>query len=216
MTKPRWQRRKEARPAEILGAALDVFAERGFAAAKLEDVAARAGVSKGTLYLYFAGKEELFRSVVRSFLLPNIAAAEQRIARHRGSAADLVRVLVRTLGRLVAESKLGAIPKLIIAEATNFPDLAKFYHDEVISRGKRLMGDVLRRGVDSGEFRPVNIDEIMPMLVGPIIMLAVWNQTFVHVGAPPLPVEAALDRQVEFLLRALAPCETAAEEPTHA
>lgn len=215
MSKPRWQRRKEDRPAEILTAALDVFAERGFAAAKLEDVAARAGVSKGTLYLYFASKEDLFRSVVRELLVPNIAAAEQRVAGQRGTAADLLRGLLATLGRLIAESKLGAIPKLIIAEAANFPDLAKFYHDEVIARGMRLIGGVVQRGIVAGEFRAVPTEELLPLLMGPVLLLAVWEHSFAPVGIAPLPAEAVLARHADFLLRALAPEPSARKEALH-
>src|SRR5262249_57188149 len=175
MHKPRWQRRKDERPAEILSAALDVFAARGFAAAKLEDVAARAGVSKGTLYLYFESKEELFRSVVRGLLLPNVAAAERRIAEHTGPSADLLKGLVLTFGKMIVESKLGAIPKLIVAEAANFPDLAKFYYEEVIRRGMRAMGGLLQRGVDAGEFRPIPVEQFLPMVIGPLLILVVWK-----------------------------------------
>jgi AcrR family transcriptional regulator len=205
MHKPRWQRRKDDRPGEILNAALDVFAARGFAAAKLDEVAARAGVSKGTLYLYFESKEELFRSVVRRLLLPNVAMAERRIAEHTGSASELLRGLVTTFGRIITESKLGAIPKLILAEATNFPDLAKFYYEEVISRGMRAMSGLLRRGVEAGEFRPIAIEQFLPLLMGPLLLLIVWKHGFERVGVPPLPVEAVIAQHADSLLRALAP-----------
>src|ERR1051325_10628511 len=108
MYKPRWQRRKDERPAEILTAALDVFAERGFAAAKLDEVAARAGVSKGTLYLYFPSKDELFRSMVRGLLLPNLAMAERAMAESKGTATELLRNLILTFGRMLVSTKLGA------------------------------------------------------------------------------------------------------------
>lgn len=204
MTKPRWTRRKDARPREILEAALDVFAERGFAAARLDEVATRAGVSKGTLYLYFPSKEDLFRSVVRELLLPNIAAAEQRLAQHRGSAADLLRTLVMSLGRAIAETRLGAIPKLIIAESVNFPDLAAFYHDEVIRRGAGIVAGIVRRGIAAGEFRPVQPEQVFPEIVGPLLVLAVWKHGFERAGVAPLPAEAMLASHVDFVLRGLA------------
>jgi AcrR family transcriptional regulator len=209
MHKPRWQRRKNARPAEILEAALDTFSERGFAAAKLDEVAARAGVSKGTLYLYFPSKEELFRSVVRQLLLPNVAAAERRIAEHTGSASDLLRGLILTFGRVVADSKLGAIPKLIIAESANFPDLAKFYYEEVIRRGLRAIDGLLRRGAEAGEFRPIAAEQLLPLLMGPLLVLAVWKHGFEQAGVPPLPAEAVLARHADFVLGVLAPARTA-------
>ena len=214
MHKPRWQRRKDERPGEILHAALDVFAARGFAAAKLDEVAARAGVSKGTLYLYFASKEELFRSVVRQLLLPNVAMAEHRIAAHKGPAGDLLRGLIMTFGRIITESKLGAIPKLIIAEAANFPDIAKFYYEEVIKRGMRAMSGLLQRGVDAGEFRPIAIEQFLPLLMGPLLLLMAWKHGLERAGVPPLPIEAVLNQHAESLLRALAP-ERARKEAKH-
>lgn len=214
MHKPRWQRRKDERPGEILNAALDVFAERGFAAAKLDEVAARAGVSKGTLYLYFESKEELFRSVVRGLLLPNVAMAERRIAEHKGSAAELLRALVTMFGRTIAESKLGAIPKLVAAEAGNFPDLARFYYEEVIKRGMRAIGGLLQRGAAAGEFRPVPPEQFLPLLMGPLLLLVVWKHGFERAGIPPLPLEAVLKEHADSLLRTLAP-ERARKEAKH-
>ena len=205
MHKPRWQRRKDERPAEILTAALDVFAARGFAATKLDEVAARAGVSKGTLYLYFESKEELFRSVVRDLLLPNIVAAEQRLEANTGPAADLLKGLVTVIGGRLVGSKLGAIPKLIMAEAANFPDIARFYYEEVIARGMRTIGEILKRGAATGEFRPVPVEQFFPLLIGPFLLLAIWKHGFERAGVPPLPAEPVLQRHIEFLLRALAP-----------
>jgi len=205
MHKPRWQRRKDARPAEILAAALDVFAERGFAAAKLDEVAERAGVSKGTLYLYFESKDELFRSVVRSLLVPNLAAAERAMAESKGSAAELLRGVILTFGKIIVTTKLGAIPKLIIAESATFPDLAKFYYDEVISRGLRFIGGLIKRGVESGEFRPIAPEEFLPSLFGPFLVLSVWKHSFEPAGVLALPTERVLANHADFLLRALAP-----------
>src|SRR6266446_5005945 len=114
LVKPRWRRRKDARPEEIISAALEVFADRGFAATKLEDVARRAGVTKGTIYLYFENKEALFKSFP-------------------GSARELFERLVREYWRLVGETSLVGIPKLMMAEANNFPELARFYYEEVVT-----------------------------------------------------------------------------------
>src|SRR5437899_10440928 len=126
--KPRWQRRKEDRPAEIVTAALAEFVERGFAATRLEAVARRAGVTKGTLYLYFDSKEDLFKAVVRETIVPVIAQGEALAQAHTGSARDLFEKLVRDYWRLVGETRLAGIPKLMIAEAANFPQLTRFYY----------------------------------------------------------------------------------------
>src|SRR5690348_7307526 len=122
----RWRRRKEARPAEILEAALGFFKERGFAATRLEDVAARAGVTKGTIYLYYPSKEELFKAVVRGELLPNIERMETALS-EPGPAAALLERLFTIWARDFAPSPASVIPKLVISEAGNFPELARFY-----------------------------------------------------------------------------------------
>src|ERR1700747_471860 len=154
---PRWRRRKDARPDEILSAALEVFSDRGFAATKLEDVARRAGVTKGTIYLYFDSKEALFKALIRETIVPVIAQGEALAQSFTGSARELFEQLVREYWRLVGETALLNIPKLIMAEAGNFPQLARFYYEEVVTRGHRLMAGVIQRGIKAGEFRPVNV-----------------------------------------------------------
>lgn len=148
------RRRKEARPSELTAAALALFVEKGFAATRLDDVAARAGVSKGTLYLYFNSKEALFKSVIEQGILPALSEGEAMLAQHQGSAAELVRDLLLGWWQLVGSTELGGIPKLMVSEAANFPELAHYYHDQVIVRGRRLLLEALQRGLASGEFRP--------------------------------------------------------------
>ncbi len=155
--RPRWQRRKAARPAEIVTAALEVFVERGFAAARLEEVARRAGVTKGTLYLYFKSKEALFKAVVRETIVPVIAQGEALAQSFPGTARELVERLVREYWRLVGETDLAGIPKLMMAEAATFPQLTRFYYEEVVARGHRLMAGVIERGIKSGEFRHATV-----------------------------------------------------------
>ena len=157
VAKPRWRRRKNARPEEIISAALEVFADRGFAATKLEDVARRAGVTKGTIYLYFENKEALFKALVRETIVPVIEQGEALAKSFTGSARDLFEQLIREYFRLVGDTSLSGIPRLMIAEARNFPQLARFYYEEVITRGHRLMGGVLERGIKAGEFRKVDV-----------------------------------------------------------
>jgi len=204
-TPRRWRRRKEARPAEILAAALDVFRARGFAAARLDDVAERAGVSKGTLYLYFPGKEALFKALVRESVLPNIARAEALARAHRGSAADLLRQILTGMGALLtADERISAFPKLMIAEAGNFPELARFYLHQVIRRGFRLMTSVLKRGVEAGEFASMDYAATARLAVAPVLFLALWRHSFAaHDPGGPSP-RSVIDRHVELLLAGLA------------
>jgi AcrR family transcriptional regulator len=203
-TPTRWRRRKEARPEEILAAALESFAERGFAATRLEDVASRAGVSKGTLYLYFKSKEELFKAVVRETLLPNLARVEILVGSFEGPSARLLERLLLTLGGVLG-SRTGAIPKLVIAEAGNFPDLARFYFDEVVQRGLGLIATILRRGIARGEFRPIDVDRAVFCVIGPMLIAALWKNSLEPYGkAAPLNADALARAHLDLLLQGLA------------
>jgi AcrR family transcriptional regulator len=201
----RWRRRKEARPAEILGAALDVFRERGFAAAPLDEIARRAGVSKGTLYLYFPSKEAIFKALVREAVLPNIVRAEEMARDFRGSPARLLRELLTGLGQLiVADDRLSAFPKLILSEAGNFPELARFYLDQVIRRALRLLVQILKRGVEAGEFAPMDYPATARLAIAPIVFLALWRHSMApHDSSAPAPL-GIVHRHVELFLRGLA------------
>lgn len=196
------QRRKEARPQELLDSALELFVEKGFAATRSEEVAARAGVSKGTLYLYFPSKEDLFKAVVRSNLSNVIAEGDQAVAEHQGPAADLLRYLMRTWWDRVAQAPPGGISKVIFAEARNFPELAAFYVDEVIAPAHALIGRVLQRGIASGEFRPVPLHEAVVTIVAPTLFMALHKHSLgaCPIAGPDLDPERMFETQMDMLL----------------
>jgi AcrR family transcriptional regulator len=201
---PRFERRKDARPGEILEAALDLFVEKGFAATRLEDVAQRAGVSKGTVYLYFDSKEDLFKAVIRSGMVRAIEEAERRVAAYPGSATDLLRELYTAWWQNIGGTKLAGIPKLMISEAQNFPELARFYYEEVIQRGSQLFARTIERGVERGEFRPVNVDYAVRALVSPLIMRAIIEHSFLPCAGPEdFDVPAYFDHTLGLVLDGL-------------
>lgn len=201
--KPRWERRKDARPQELLDAALDHFVARGFAATRLDDVAKSAGVSKGTLYLYFSSKEELLKAVVRESIVPLIGEAESVIEQFEGSSEDLFRLVMRTWWDNVGTSKLSGLPKLMTAEAGNFPELARFYQEEVVDRGERLVATMLRRGIERGEIIDVDLEIAPRVLVAPMIMMMLWKHSngVCKVEEDKLP--AHLDYYIEMSLRGI-------------
>ncbi len=207
VTEPRWQRRKDARPAEVLTAALEIFTERGFAGARLDDIAARAGVSKGTLYLYYANKEELFKAVVRENILPAVAAAENLAATPDVAPTQLLEWLMRGWFERLGDSKTSAIPKLIIAEAGNFPELARFYDTEVVARFRRAHRLILERGIASGEFRPLPIEEALMIMAAPMMMMAMWRHAILpHLDrAPQIDPLRFLETHIDMVLAALRP-----------
>jgi TetR/AcrR family transcriptional regulator len=171
------ERRKEARPGELLAAALELFVEKGFAATRAEEVAKRAGVSKGTLFLYFASKEELFKAVVRENISGRFSEWSGEIDGYQGSSADLLRYAVNTWWERVGSTQAAGISKLMMSEAGNFPELAAFYQLEVIDPGVRLIQRVLQRGIDSGEFRPLDLHYGAYTVLGPMMFLAIASPT---------------------------------------
>jgi AcrR family transcriptional regulator len=197
----RWRRRKEARPAEILAAALECFRERGFTATRLDDVAARAGVTKGTIYLYYPSKEDLFKAVVQGELRPNIERLEA-ILELPGPTAALLECLLTTFAAVVA-SPVSVMPKLVIAEAGNFPDLARFYLENVVHRGLRLIAATLRRGIERGEFRAIDVDHAVYCVVGPMLLTALWKHSLGPYDDRPMDVAAVCRAHLDLLLHGL-------------
>ncbi len=205
----RWRRRKAARPAEILAAALASFAERGYAATRLEDVAARAGITKGTLYLYFRSKEDLFKAVVRQSLVPNIARGEAMAAQSDEPSSLLLERLLQQWVEL-SRTPLSALPKLIFTEAGNFPDLARFYLDEVAHRGLALLQSVLQRGVERGEFRPLDTRAAARCVVAPMLMAMLWRHSFEAHEHTTIDVMTLCRTNIELLKHGLmSPCPAA-------
>ncbi len=201
--KPRWERRKDARPQELLAAALELFVERGFAATRLDDVAKAAGVSKGTLYLYFCSKEELFKAVVRENLVPLLGEAAGTIEQFDGSTEELFRILMLRWWEIMGESKLSGLPKLMIAEAGNFPDLASFYQDEVISPTEALFQRMLSRGMERGEIRELDLEMDVRLLIAPMIMMMIWQQPCSVCRVDKQDVKKYLERYIKTAMYGL-------------
>jgi len=200
---PRWRRRKDARPAEIVAAALEVFAEKGFAAARLDDIAARAGVSKGALYLYFETKQDLFAAVVRDTVSPNIAAVEAAAGAMDLPFAQIARLFLARAADLLATSPVGPVAKMVIAESRNFPDLARIWHDEVVSRVLGVVTGQIERAQARGEIRAGDPRFHALALIAPLLMGVLWREVLVPVGARPLDLKALAQQHVETVLHGL-------------
>lgn len=203
MARPR-RRRKAARPAELLEAAIEVFAEKGFAAARLEEVARRAGVSKGTAYLYFPTKEALFKAAIREVVVTRLEMSEREVEEWQGSSVALLRRVLEQWGQLV-RSRQGGLLKLIVAEARNFPDLAAWYHAEVGERGHRLLVAVLARGIAAGEFRGGDVEAMAHVVACPMAFRAIWSNSVGCYETLPLSDERFYDSYLTLMLAGLRP-----------
>ena len=202
MTK-RWQRRKDARPPEILEAALAVFAQKGFAATRLDDVAAKAGITKGTIYLYFDSKQALFEALARQSVGAQIDQVTVQLAQFSGSSSDLLRFVLTTMGRFAMTSDRIVLPRLVLGEAANFPQLAEFWRREIIDRGIGLMSGVIRRGIESGEFRKIEPQHAARLCVAPILIIMLWRTTFAQFDAEPYDYQGLVDAHLQTLLKGL-------------
>ena len=199
------QRRKQARPQELLDAALALFVEKGFAATRSEEVAQRAGVSKGTLYLYYPSKEELFKAVVRHNLANLIAEGREMAEQFEGSSSELLALLLHTWWDRFGNTPAAGIHKIVIAEVRNFPELAQFYTDEVILPADQLFSSCVQRGIDRGEFRPMPVHEVSLAIIAPMIFMAIHRHSFgacqVH-GVEVVPLQQ-LTTQLDLVLHGL-------------
>jgi AcrR family transcriptional regulator len=201
----RRQRRKETRPQELLEAALSLFVEKGFAATRSEEVAQRAGVSKGTLYLYYPSKEELFKAVVRQSLSSLIAEGQELASSFEGSTGDLLVALMHTWWERVGDTPAAGIHKIILSEVRNFPELAQFYADEVIVPADRLFSGAVERGIARGEFRPLPVHEVAHALMAPMIFLALHRHSVgaCSITGGDIDPASVLRTHLELVLRGL-------------
>ena len=186
----RLRRRKESRPGEIIEAALELFVANGFKATRLEEVAKLAGVSKGTVYLYFDSKEDLFRAVVQQTIIPEIEKAEQRAADFRGSQRDLLTLLILNWWNVVGKTRLAGIPKLMISEATNFPEMAEYYLDKVVSRVRNLIKTSIVNGIQQGEFKSSDPIVTTRLLMAPMLFAVIWEKSLAQLDSESYDLES--------------------------
>lgn len=198
------QRRKEARPQELLDAALEVFVEKGFAAARTDDVAQRAGVAKGTLYLYYPSKDELLKAVIRCYIASEIAAGRAAAQAHHGSAADVLREVVVPWWQRIVDSPASGVFKLVVTEVRNFPEIAAFYAREVLEPGEQVLAEIIERGITSGEFRSVGVQNTVFSLLFPLVMLCLHKHSIGPcLDHPMLEPHRFIRDHVDLLLMAL-------------
>jgi AcrR family transcriptional regulator len=200
----RWRRRKDARPQEILEAALSLFAKRGFAATRMEEIAVRAGVSKGTIYLYFDSKEAVFRALVHEMLGTQLTRFADSARDSPGPVAPVIADILRGIGEFIATSNRVVLPKIVIAEAGNFPDLARIYREEVIENGLALFAGLLKKGMSSGEFRTLPIPHAARLCIAPVLLAIIWRTTFAQLDAESYDYAGLIETHIATLLRGFA------------
>ncbi len=200
----RWQRRKDARPPEILEAALAVFAQKGFAATRLDDVAVKAGITKGTIYLYFDSKQALFEALARQSVGAQIEQIKTQLAAFPGSSPELLRLVLSTMGQFITTSDRIVLLRLVVAEAANFPKLAEFWRREIIDQGIGLMTGIIQRGIARGEFRQIEPQHAARLCVAPMLIIMLWRTAFGQFDETPYDYQGLIESHVQTLLKGLA------------
>jgi len=200
---PKWRRRKQQRPGDIVAAALQVFAEKGFAGARTEEIAERAGLSKGALYLYFPTKHDLFAAVVQNAVLPNIEAIERLVLAMDAPFADRLRLMLPRFAETVTRMPIGAVAKMVIGESRNFPELARVWHDKVVLTGVGLLSRMIAQAQERGEVRAGDPRTHAFSIMGPVLVGVLWRETFTPIGGAEIDLPAVARQHVETVLGGL-------------
>jgi AcrR family transcriptional regulator len=203
MPEPRWRRRKAERPGDIAAAALAVFAEKGFAGARIEEIARRAGLSKGAVYLYYPTKEDLFRAVVETAVAPNLELIERLVSVDM-PFAERLRLLLPRFAEIVTTLPVGAVAKMVIGESRNFPELAKVWYDNVVSRAVAILTRLIEQAQARGEVREGDPRTHAFSIIGPMMLGILWRETFTPVGGAAIDLPAIARQHVETAIAGLA------------
>lgn len=196
-------RRPKARPAEILAAALELFAEKGFSATRMEDVAARAGLSKAGVYLYFNDKTALLEALVNEMAGANISVARGVIEAHQGPVSPLIATILAFLAGQLRHTRFPELIKIVIAESRAHPDIGRLYLDSVVRQGLPLFEGLIRRGVAAGEFRAVDAAFAAKAMIGPMLLAVIWKTVLEPIGAEALDIEAYAAQHAEIFLKGI-------------
>ena len=194
------RRRPDERPSQILEAALDVFGEKGLAAARLDDIARRAKLAKGTIYLYFPNKDELFRAVIRSTLVAELERAEAVLT--TGSPQEQLDAFMHRYWAFICTPTFERVHRLVTSEIPNFPDLARFYGTEVIARGHRLVSGIVRDGIAAGVYRPSDPAATARMIMGTFVIHGLWRTKRIQMPQLAVASDKVMFEQLSDFLRA--------------
>jgi AcrR family transcriptional regulator len=197
MGEPRYRRRKEDRPGEIAEAAFTAFAENGYAATRVDDVARLAGISKGLMYLYFKTKEDLFKAVIKNIVVPRVDAITAEVDKSNLSAEAFIRGPLKTFLKHLPGSKISVVVRLMISEGHRHPELVEFYWNNVIAKGLSTIKGILERGITSGEFRKTPVTDNPQLIIAPALFAVIWKLVFVQ---HPLDSDTLIDANIDMIL----------------
>ena len=197
MQEPRYRRRKEERPQQITEAAFEAFAEKGYAATRVEEVAKRAGISKGLMYLYFKTKEELFKAVIKGVVIRRVDALISAVESTQLPSEEFLRGPMADFMKRIPGSPVAVVIRLLLSEGPRHPDLLDYCWENVVSRGMAAIAHFIDRGVERGEFRRTAVNELPQLIMAPMMLSMVWNMLFTKRS---LDTDLLVDTQIDMLL----------------
>jgi AcrR family transcriptional regulator len=196
------RRRKAERPQEILEAAFAEFSRNGYATTTLDQIAERAGVTKGTIYVYFENKEHLFISMVRELMKVALDAVHEIFTREDGTTAELLRELFGFIYQnIVEDRRRREVVRMLIAEASRFPALADRYHEEIHQPCMELFTQAIQRGMDRGEIRRSAVTDCPLIIIAPIALVDMWMMMFDE--RHPFELKSYFEAHLDLVLKAL-------------
>jgi AcrR family transcriptional regulator len=200
---PKFRRRAEARPDEVLDAALDLFIEKGFSATRVEDIARRAGLSKGAVYLYFESKEKILEGIVRRAIVPIAEHVLSFATNYEGDPRLVITMAMKMIAMKLSDPRILAIPKVIFREIMGFPELAEMYRREVLDKVLPVIIGLIRKGVDQGYLRPVDPELTVRSIAGPIILHVAINEIFGIAPKDGLAIDRLIENHLTILFDGL-------------
>jgi AcrR family transcriptional regulator len=200
---PKFRRRAEARPDEVLDAALELFMEKGFAATRVDDIARRAGLSKGAVYLYFPSKEAVLEGLVRRAIIPIADSALEALAHYEGDPRIIISMVIKMVGHRFSDPRIVAIPKVVFREVLGFPHLAEMYRTEVLDKVLPVVSGLIRRGVEQGYLRQVDPDLTLRSIIGPLMLHLLLAEVFRITPEGGLHFDRMVDNHLSILFDGL-------------
>jgi AcrR family transcriptional regulator len=201
---PRWRRRADARPEEILEAALSEFTERGFEAARMEDIAKRAGISKAGVYLYFPSKVALLEALIEARVSPLASQAQTLAQAGQNDPLSALRLLARVAASRIGDPNVFAVPRLVIGLSGRFPRIAEYYRTHVVEKARGALETLIEAAIAKQQIRSVNVDAVVRAFIGPMFFEAMWLHVLRGESALAEP-EKLVEQNFDILLSGLEP-----------
>jgi AcrR family transcriptional regulator len=203
--RPKFKRRAAARPDEVLDAALELFTKQGFATTTVDEIASKAGISKGAVYNYFPSKKAILEGLVRRAVEPVIEKASEVMGSSDGDPRPLIRQIMQMFLSVLSDPNAFSVPILVIREAVNAPDIAQIYRTQVLEKVVPKFAAMIERGVEGGHIRAVDAELTVRSVMGPLLLHIILAKVFGMQPASGFGFDRLIDNHLTILFAGLEP-----------